>query len=88
MSNIYINNTKKTKNLKKSIGGKKIEPITYIKNIEKEQCAPCALKKMKKSKEGKDGKKKDRDEEKDSFKTCYSKQSLIKIAELWNKENK
>jgi hypothetical protein len=83
MSNIYIKNTKKTKHPKKSIGGKKIEPISYIKNIEKEQCAPCALKKMKKKADKKDGIHKQ-----DSFKTCYSKLSLVKIAELWNKENK
>ena len=81
MSNIYMSKSKNTKN---KIGGKKIEPLSYIKNIEKEQCAPCALKKMSKSK--KDNAKKG--DKEDSFKTCYSKPSLIKIAELWNKENK
>ena len=41
-------------------------------SIDKDNCAPGTLKNNKKSK----------------FKTCYSKESLIKIAELWNKENK
>ena len=39
--------------------------------VDKNICAPCQLKKNKNS----------------SFKTCYSKESLIKIAKIWNKEN-
>lgn len=39
--------------------------------VDDNNCAPCALKNKKKSK----------------FKTCYSKNSLIKIATLWNKNN-
>ena len=41
--------------------------------IDTNSCAPCQLKENKKNK---------------SFKTCYSKESLVKIATLWNKENK
>jgi hypothetical protein len=40
--------------------------------IDKTNCAPCALKENKKSKK---------------FKTCYSKESLIKIAKMWNRNN-
>ena len=40
-------------------------------SIDKGNCAPCALKDNKKSK----------------FKTCYSKESLLKIASIWNKNN-
>ena len=61
----------KEKKFKKKIK----KPLSYIKNIEEDKCAPCALKKA----TYKNNK---------SFKTCYSKESLIKIAELWNKENK
>jgi hypothetical protein len=39
--------------------------------IDKDYCAPCQLK----------------DNEKNKFKSCYSKESLIKIADLWNKNN-
>ena len=39
--------------------------------IDKNNCAPCQLKQNKNKK----------------FKSCYSKDSLIKIAELWNKNN-
>jgi len=41
--------------------------------IDSNSCAPCKLKEKKKTK---------------SFKTCYSKESLVKIANMWNKENK
>jgi hypothetical protein len=40
--------------------------------IDNGSCAPCQLKENEKNK---------------SFKTCYSKDSLIKIAKLWNKHN-
>jgi hypothetical protein len=41
--------------------------------IDKDNCAPCQLKENKKNK---------------SFKSCYSKKSLINIAKEWNKVNK
>ena len=40
--------------------------------IDNGTCAPCKLKENKKS---------------NKFKSCYSKDSLIKIAKLWNEEN-
>ena len=40
--------------------------------IDNSGCAPCQLKEYKKNK---------------SFKTCYSKDSLLKISKTWNKEN-
>ena len=42
-------------------------------DIDKDICAPCQIKKNKNNKD---------------FKTCYSKDSLIKIANIWNIENK
>jgi hypothetical protein len=47
--------------------------ISYTNVIDKNNCAPCRLKDNKKDKK---------------FKTCYSKDSLIKIAKAWNKEHK
>jgi len=43
--------------------------------IDDGNCAPCRLKEIHKNK-------------KKGFKTCYSKKSLLKIAETWNKNNK
>ena len=43
-------------------------------NINDNICAPCV--------------KKDNNNNNNNFKTCYSKESLIKIAKLWNNENK
>ena len=51
---------------------------TILKNnitnyiIDKDNCAPCQLKENQKSKK---------------FKSCYSKDSLLKIASMWNKNN-
>ena len=40
--------------------------------IDKYNCAPCLIKENKKN---------------SSFKSCYSKNSLMKIANIWNKNN-
>jgi len=47
--------------------------LNYNSLIDKNNCAPCRLKDKKGSK---------------NVKTCYSKESLIKIAKAWNKEYK
>ena len=56
------------------MGKKKFSVKNNIINYEIgiNNCAPCQNKENKKS---------------NKFKSCYSKQSLIKIANAWNKEN-
>ena len=41
-------------------------------DIDKDNCAPCQIKELKRNKD---------------FKSCYSKDSLIKISNIWNTEN-
>ncbi len=53
----------------------KKEKYTFDYLIDKSNCAPCQLKKKSNN-------------EDDRFKTCYSKESLIKIAKEWNRINK
>jgi hypothetical protein len=52
---------------------KKNKKMIYNFEIDKNNCAPCRIKDTKKD---------------TKFKTCYSRESLIKISKLWNDNNK